>query len=83
METHLPNKSRSHHLYVFYGHSEISEQSLSTKYFCIIFLHDCVVKQQHPPMIAFTVSFARSEVSNLSYMKIIIFSGFSYILSYI
>ncbi len=49
-----------------YGHSEILEQSLSSKYFCIIVLHDCVPKQ-----LAFTsesnnriycVSSARSEV---------------------
>ncbi len=33
-----------------YGHSEMPEESLSSKYFCIItILHDCVPKQQHPP----------------------------------
>ncbi len=32
-----------------YGHSEKPEQSLSSKYVCIIVLHDCVPKQQHPP----------------------------------
>ncbi len=30
------------------------EQSLSSKYFCIIVLHDCVLKQQHPPPKAMT-----------------------------
>ncbi len=29
-----------------YGHSEKPEQSLSSKYFCIIVLYDCVPKQQ-------------------------------------
>ncbi len=29
-----------------YGHSEKSEESLSSKYFCIIVLHDCDLKQQ-------------------------------------
>ncbi len=37
-----------------YGHSEIPEQSLSSKYFCIIVLHDCVPKQQRPPPKAMT-----------------------------
>ncbi len=31
-----------------YGHSEKPEESLSSKYFCIIVLHDCVLKQPHP-----------------------------------
>ncbi len=37
-----------------YGHSEKPEESLSSKYFCIIVLHDCVLKQQHPPPNAVT-----------------------------
>ncbi len=42
-----------------YGHSEKSEQSLLSKYFCIIVLHNCVLKQQHSPpkvITAFIVS---------------------------
>ncbi len=38
--------------------SEMPEQSLSWKYFCISVLHDCVHKQQHSPpkaLTAFTV----------------------------
>ncbi len=37
-----------------YGHSEKPEDSLSSKYFCIIVLHDCVLKQQHSPPNAVT-----------------------------
>ncbi len=33
---------------------EIPEQSLSSKYFCIIVLHDCVPKPQHSPPKAMT-----------------------------
>ncbi len=56
-----------------------------TKYFCIIVLHDCVLNQQHPPpkaVTAFIVLCVLSEAQVIiSYMKMIIFSGFSYILS--
>ncbi len=38
-----------------YGGSEMPEQSLSSRYLCIItVLHDCVLKQQHPPPKAMT-----------------------------
>ncbi len=46
------------HLKRCYSHFKMPEQSLSSKYFCIIVLHDCFPKQQHPPlkaMTAFTV----------------------------
>ncbi len=49
-----------------YGHSEKPEESLSSKYFCIIVFHDCVLKQ---PASAsersdsiYCVMLARSEV---------------------
>ncbi len=72
METHLPNKflhaHRKSHVTAAsiscYGRSEKPEESLSSKYFCIIVLHDCVPKHQHPPpntVTAFIVSSARSE----------------------
>ncbi len=37
-----------------FGLSEKLEQSLSSKYFCIIVLNDCVHKQQHLPPKALT-----------------------------
>ncbi len=37
-----------------YGRSEMPEKSLSSKYFWIIVLHDCVPKQQHSPPKAMT-----------------------------
>ncbi len=49
-----------------YGHSEKPEQSLSSKYFCIIVLHDCVLKQLASTSESnnriYCVSSARSEV---------------------
>ncbi len=62
-------------------------KSLSSKYFCIIVLHDCVLKQLASTSESnnriYCVSSARSEVQVIYviYMKIIIFSGFSCILS--
>ncbi len=46
-----------------YGHTEMPEESLLSKYFCIItVIHDCIPKEQHPPPKAMTVTSARSEV---------------------
>ncbi len=48
------------------------EQSLSSKYFCIIVLHDCIPKQQHSPpkaMTAFIVSSARSEAQVIYHIR--------------
>ncbi len=54
-----------------YGNSKKPEQSLSSKYFCIIILHDCVPKQQASSSESndriYCVSFARGA-SNLCYI---------------
>ncbi len=66
------------------------EQSLSSKYFCIIVLHDCVPKQlasiseSNDSIYLFIIIINDSICSLwgasffLSYMKIIKFRGFSY-----
>ncbi len=69
------------HLKYCFGCSEMPEQSPSSKYFCIIVLHDCVPKQQastseRSDSIYYVCSLW--DASNSSYMKMIVLSGFSY-----
>ncbi len=57
-----------------YDHSEMPEQSLSSKYFCIFACQNCLTQLR-----IYCVS--SWCASNLLFKKIIIFSGFSYFLS--
>ncbi len=75
------------HLKCCYGHLEMPKQSLSSKYFCIIASQNCYTTafpnsrhqlKQCPHSLCFVCSLWGT--SHLLYMKIIIFSGFSYFL---
>ncbi len=61
-----------------YGHSEKPEQSLSSKYFCIIVLHDCVLKQLASTSKSnnriYCVSSARSEVQVICHIWKLLYS---------
>ncbi len=61
-----------------YGHSEKPEQSLSSKYFCIIVLHDCVLKQLASTSESnnriYCVSSARSEVQVICHIWKLLYS---------
>ncbi len=67
-----------HYIYMFFGHSEMPEEGLSSKYFCIItVLHDCIPKQlastSESNDCIYSVKSALSETQVIYYIYIIIF----------
>ncbi len=64
------------HLKCCYGHSEVSRQNLSTKYFCIIATQNGLQHLRSQTADIHLRLLTRSA-SNLLYLRIIIFSGFS------